>query len=247
MAIGASLSGCGGSSETFGGPVGSLPITYQFVPLVSSGQTLGRGRSFLGQGTASDPPAFPGGVMLNNQGKVAFHALDNSEVRGIYSLEVQSSGAASDIRTIVREGDVLPDGTVVEDFSDGEMNNSGDFVLQVENPEGHNSLQYCPDGGNFQKLVEAYQEVSETVKLSGEVCECQALSDDGHALFVAEYLNENGDAVGEGLFSLPVGQVSEAQLVLANNQLLPGTSSSCLLYTSPSPRDRQKSRMPSSA
>ena len=27
----------------------------------------------------------------------------------------------------------------------------------------------------------------------------------------------------------------------------PGRDSSCLLYTSPSPRDRQKSRMPSSA
>ena len=31
------------------------------------------------------------------------------------------------------------------------------------------------------------------------------------------------------------------------DQLLPGIPLACLLYTSPSPRDRQKSRMPSSA
>ena len=37
------------------------------------------------------------------------------------------------------------------------------------------------------------------------------------------------------------GSGQEAMKVLANNNV------ACLLYTSPSPRDRQKSRMPSSA
>ena len=32
-----------------------------------------------------------------------------------------------------------------------------------------------------------------------------------------------------------------------NSQVIPADATSCLLYTSPSPRDRQKSRMPSSA
>ena len=35
--------------------------------------------------------------------------------------------------------------------------------------------------------------------------------------------------------------------ILANYIHYPGTLIACLLYTSPSPRDRQKSRMPSSA
>ena len=34
---------------------------------------------------------------------------------------------------------------------------------------------------------------------------------------------------------------------LANKSLYLSNGASCLLYTSPSPRDRQKSRMPSSA
>ena len=37
------------------------------------------------------------------------------------------------------------------------------------------------------------------------------------------------------------------QLVLANEEFQVVDAKSCLLYTSPSPRDRQKSRMPSSA
>ena len=39
---------------------------------------------------------------------------------------------------------------------------------------------------------------------------------------------------------------ASAEKVRRINKVLPG-SASCLLYTSPSPRDRQKSRMPSSA
>ena len=34
---------------------------------------------------------------------------------------------------------------------------------------------------------------------------------------------------------------------LKNNHLITNKEKGCLLYTSPSPRDRQKSRMPSSA
>ena len=47
---------------------------------------------------------------------------------------------------------------------------------------------------------------------------------------------------------LPVLIVDESQKVVAAVHCgWRGTSKSCLLYTSPSPRDRQKSRMPSSA
>ena len=44
--------------------------------------------------------------------------------------------------------------------------------------------------------------------------------------------------------SLPYQQVQFLNIVPASPQVDPNT---CLLYTSPSPRDRQKSRMPSSA
>ena len=40
----------------------------------------------------------------------------------------------------------------------------------------------------------------------------------------------------------PVAQEARVQVVLPNGEFY-----DCLLYTSPSPRDRQKSRMPSSA
>ena len=42
-------------------------------------------------------------------------------------------------------------------------------------------------------------------------------------------------------------KVSAGNWDMTENELLFPTGKSCLLYTSPSPRDRQKSRMPSSA
>ena len=48
--------------------------------------------------------------------------------------------------------------------------------------------------------------------------------------------------------SLPLSyQWWENGMLLADGGQISGSSTSCLLYTSPSPRDRQKSRMPSSA
>ena len=46
------------------------------------------------------------------------------------------------------------------------------------------------------------------------------------------------DALTFVLFSKPYRKINRSQLLNSTN---------CLLYTSPSPRDRQKSRMPSSA
>ena len=60
-----------------------------------------------------------------------------------------------------------------------------------------------------------------------------------------EYINPSARLVLVGITPGPT------QMVNANNEarraLQAGKSSICLLYTSPSPRDRQKSRMPSSA
>jgi len=44
-----------------------------------------------------------------------------------------------------------------------------------------------------------------------------------------------------------IEQVQKPTLILAHNKTLAAQLYSCLLYTSPSPRDRTRSRMPSSA
>ncbi len=225
LAVGASLSGCGGSnSGVLGGAIGPAPVSYQFVPLVRSGQSLPQGSSFFGPAVEGEPP-FLGGVMINDKRDIVFHAADQTDVRGIYRLAVGDSGATSDIKTVIREGDILPDGTGVDEFSDGELNNSGDFAVQVENAEGIDSLQYCPDGGDFVKVAESFQELSGDAKISGEICECLSLSDDGRLMFVAEYYDDEGEAEGEGLFLMPIGQGGQTQLIVSNNQLLPGTTS----------------------
>ena len=55
-------------------------------------------------------------------------------------------------------------------------------------------------------------------------------------------LLKNYEGLGEA------GDVVSVKPGFARNKLIPeGVALRCLLYTSPSPRDRQKSRMPSSA
>ena len=51
----------------------------------------------------------------------------------------------------------------------------------------------------------------------------------------------------ENLLRREDGSIVRAQDIEALAGWRPGTDSSCLLYTSPSPRDRTRSRMPSSA
>ena len=64
---------------------------------------------------------------------------------------------------------------------------------------------------------------------------------------IAEYLSQNSEKEPEILSKL---NRETHQKVLQPRMLsghIQGRFLSCLLYTSPSPRDRQKSRMPSSA
>ena len=64
------------------------------------------------------------------------------------------------------------------------------------------------------------------------------------ALFLTLAFFANANEIAEAKNSLKTSVNS------ATNKIIPGISddeSTCLLYTSPSPRDRQKSRMPSSA
>ena len=55
-----------------------------------------------------------------------------------------------------------------------------------------------------------------------------------------EYLNEIKTREKQGLSAKPIDDGDLAAEIIAHVK-------DCLLYTSPSPRDRQKSRMPSSA
>ncbi len=221
MAVGASLSGCGGGGVPPGGagPGNPAPLAYEFVPVIRSGQDLpAQARA------ASNGAPFMGGVVINDRRHVCFHCLDEQEVRGVYRVDVSDQGVMEPVRKVIREGDVLPDGTVVADFSDGELDNLDDYLFMVEDPEGVHSLQYCPGGGEFSPLCKDFQELNAGVKLCGEIYPVEALSDDGRILCVSDYFDEDGEAEGEGLFLMPADQPDQAQLIVAHGQLIPGTT-----------------------
>ena len=57
----------------------------------------------------------------------------------------------------------------------------------------------------------------------------------------------SGDVIEQGLLWIAVGVVFGLVTLIAQKLAEGDTNESCLLYTSPSPRDRSLSRMPSSA
>ena len=64
-----------------------------------------------------------------------------------------------------------------------------------------------------------------------------------------EHLSQTNTALADfrARQQLAEQQAIQQQQYLQQQQQQPNTPNTCLLYTSPSPRDRQKSRMPSSA
>ena len=60
----------------------------------------------------------------------------------------------------------------------------------------------------------------------------------------AEFLNPGGSVKDRAALAL-IKDAQDKKLISKGGTIVEGTA--CLLYTSPSPRDRQKSRMPSSA
>ena len=63
-------------------------------------------------------------------------------------------------------------------------------------------------------------------------------------------LAQNGNTIAFGRFGLVAsgrGRITARQIEAARRAMTRHIKRGCLLYTSPSPRDRQKSRMPSSA
>ena len=71
------------------------------------------------------------------------------------------------------------------------------------------------------------------------------IGNEGSVAALANLLETDNDAGVRSMAAFALGEVESA--AGANVLLTTLKNTSCLLYTSPSPRDRQKSRMPSSA
>lgn len=231
MAMGASLSGCGSSSDTFAvGNTNLAPIAYRYVKLIKSGDPLPGGARLAARlaysldSTGDEPPPFMGAVMLTDSRHVYFHALDEDQTRGIYRIDVDDNGNRSEVKEVIREGSVLPDGTVVKDFSDGDVNNGDDFVIAVENPEGTYSFQYSDGGASFSSVARSGGTLGD-VKLAEDIDQYQSVADDGTVMFVSEYMDDDEDCQGEGVFIMPADRPEEAQRLFSKGDFVPGTRS----------------------
>ena len=74
----------------------------------------------------------------------------------------------------------------------------------------------------------------------------------GHDSKIGDYFSAMPGAIVSGNVRISdcvyIGSNSSIkEKIIVNSEVIVGSNTTCLLYTSPSPRDRQKSRMPSSA
>jgi hypothetical protein len=226
LAVGASLSGCGGSeSFQFTGAQGSVtPNAYQFVPLIGSGDNLPNLQAIRAQGGAEGPP-FVGAVMVNDKRHVCFHANDQSGRSGAYRVDYDSNGqTTSTTQKLIREGDTLPDGTVVEDLYPGDINSLDELAFVVDSPEGERTLQYSKDGAPFERLCSSYSKISDEADLFGQLHADITLANNSSKL-VFSCCHRSGDTnEGPALFYAPLDNLSATRKLLSSAQLLPGTT-----------------------
>lgn len=224
LTAGGTLIGCGGSGATSGFSTNSVPNAYNFMPIVTSGTSLPNRSSIRARVDDGRPP-FIGAVAVNDLRHICFHANDEVGKTGVYRLDYDSSGGTSEIQSLLQEGQVLADGTVVDIVSPGDLNNSDDFVFVVEDPEGRKNVQYSKGGAPFERLCTSYQDLSDEARLYGEFHPELCLTQGGDLMFCCSYRNGEGNLQGEGLFYVPNGTASQTKRVLSREQLLPGTSS----------------------
>lgn len=232
LAAGTTLVGCGGSGSSGIVAPGFQPApnAYRFVPVVSSGGTLSGQRAVLAQASSEGGVPFLGAVMVNDRRHVCFHATDQTGSQGVYQVDYDPDGALSAIEPLLVEGDCLPDGTVVDTVSAGDLNNSDDTVFVVKDPDGKQTLQYSEARKPFQRLLTPYDDLSSEVRLYGDLQSYVALSGDGDMMLVCNYRTPEGYADGEGLVYIPNKSVSSARLILSKDQLLPGTASTARTF-----------------
>ncbi len=222
LAVGASLTGCGGSGGTGQFPDSSpVPNAYRFVPLLTSGEALTQRAAVLARVSEGQLP-FLGPVSVNDLRHVAFHAADQEGHNGVYRIGYETSGATSTVQLLLKEGDVLADGSVVEEISPGSVNNLDACALVVRDTEGKQSLQ-CSHGEGFQKLLTPYEDVTSQVRLYGDLHPEVSISDSSDIMFCSHYRDAEGLCKGQGLFFIPHKETSQAHLVLSREELLPGT------------------------
>ena len=87
-------------------------------------------------------------------------------------------------------------------------------------------------------------ELKSEKKLAGRLGRGTVAGHDLRLMIPDTYMNHSGKAVG---LAAKYFQIAPEQILIAHDELDMPPGASCLLYTSPSPRDKCRSRMPSSA
>ena len=127
-------------------------------------------------------------------------------------------------------------------------------MADFKHPEtiGLHGSDYRSDSATTAVAVPIYQTTSYQFKNAEHAANLFGLKEFGNIYTrimnpTVDVLEKRVAALEGGVAALAVGSGQAASAMCIQNLAQAGDNIVCLLYTSPSPRDRQKSRMPSSA
>lgn len=210
----ASCSGSGRPGSPGGGPLSPLPGSFRFSVALSGGDAL------PGGGSLARLP----GTCFSTDDEVFFMARDTAGVMGMYAGAREGSGLGA-LRSVIRQGDTLPDGTVVASFSAGRVSGNGDYATVVTDPLGIPAVFGIRGGQPAERLL-SFAEAFRGDLPGANLSRFQRASFDrsGHLMVVASHSVGVEGRSRQGLFLFPGGLNSDAaRLLLMTGQPAPGS------------------------
>jgi hypothetical protein len=195
----------------------SLPNGYHFYRILTvngTGSPLGR------------IARLDGGVMMNDHSEILFHARNTDGRYGIYELTMDYSGRApvvAGMRTVVEEGDTLPDGRKVGKIARGDTNANGNFAAVIETTKDTPGVYVEKNKGGLQPLARFLDPIPAGGGSFGGSFGDLDLHDNDDLLLVGRF-SGNDRQNYQGLFHLPGSQSSDTgELLIRTGQLVPQT------------------------
>jgi len=235
---GVSLAGCGGINHLLHGSSnnanGLESLSHSALPSAwGFNSLLDITRAF----DLSEVVEFTPNIMLNNNGQVVFCAITKTGF-AVYEADTTTRNARRSVtalRTIVKTGQIMPDGRVVGRIGGVDMNNNGtvgfvvgprqtdhDYDGHVTNTEEAGAVYLSRNGSTLEPVLSPDLSVpGRHAHFAGQFGDID-VSDSDNVLVTGFYADEDLHDSREGLFYLPGGH--DPRLEVSTGDVIPGSN-----------------------
>ncbi len=216
---GVTLSSCGSSDGPSGGAgfYGALPSGYRYYRVFNIGE-------HLPNNAVCD--SLPGSAMINDRNEIYFHAAETNGEIGCYELVMDYSGerpTITSMRTVIHDGDQLPDGHRVKRIRQSDISRHGTFVTvaRLEGTSGQ-GVYLEKRKGFFSRVVGFLDKIPGKNGIFSQAFGDVDVHDNNDILLAARFTYNETNRPHQGLFFFPGGQNDkQARLVAFDSDLTP--------------------------